>query len=455
MPLVRLIAEGVGPFQKLDLDLSDGHGNPHLGPHILAGVNGSGKSTVLRTIAWVMDRGVCGFPYDEWEEMLRGHKRSTAVAATIAGAYGNIASSLPKFSELQRWAASCGLDAPISADVMTAPGGQWSPPPKIDFPNPGHAGSRFSYAAYTPSRALRHVPLLDLTRRLKDGFENCLAFESTVQNEATQAWLVGQYSNAAIARDQKKSDEPYERALRKFREALKSVYGGEITLDVVLDSFSPQPSLKFKGRSLNFSQLPDGVRSTVGWIADFMMRQDRVDWDPALKGKRPGFLLLDEPDMYLHPKWQRTLLPALRKALPEIQIIVASHSPFIISSCQGARIHILDVDEHGNATARPPMDAPIGKSVMATLTDIFGIRSEFDVETERELDEWNKLKRLGEVGPLPAKDKARLRELTITLSDRSEELCSLVAAPVTIAPSVVDSLLRTPPRPKPARRKRA
>ena len=43
MPLVSLIAEGVGPFQSLELDLSDGKGNPHLGPHILAGVNGSGQ----------------------------------------------------------------------------------------------------------------------------------------------------------------------------------------------------------------------------------------------------------------------------------------------------------------------------------------------------------------------------------------------------------------------------
>ncbi|MBI4877407.1 MAG: AAA family ATPase, partial [Acidobacteria bacterium] len=57
MPILRLVAEGVGPFEKLDLDLSDGQGNPHLGPHILAGVNGSGKSTVLKTIAWVLDRG--------------------------------------------------------------------------------------------------------------------------------------------------------------------------------------------------------------------------------------------------------------------------------------------------------------------------------------------------------------------------------------------------------------
>lgn len=80
MPLLRLIAEGVGPFQRLDIDLSDGKGNPHLGPHIFAGVNGSGKSTVLRTLAWVMDEGKSGFPYEEWAHLTAGHAQSRVLA---------------------------------------------------------------------------------------------------------------------------------------------------------------------------------------------------------------------------------------------------------------------------------------------------------------------------------------------------------------------------------------
>lgn len=40
MALTQLVAEGLGPFDRLELDLSDGAGKPHLGPHIIAGVNG-------------------------------------------------------------------------------------------------------------------------------------------------------------------------------------------------------------------------------------------------------------------------------------------------------------------------------------------------------------------------------------------------------------------------------
>ena len=76
---MRLIAEGVGPFQTLDIDLSDGKGKPHLGPHILAGVNGSGKSTILRTIALLLDWGQGGFQHDDWSQVLRGHGYSRAL----------------------------------------------------------------------------------------------------------------------------------------------------------------------------------------------------------------------------------------------------------------------------------------------------------------------------------------------------------------------------------------
>jgi ATPase subunit of ABC transporter with duplicated ATPase domains len=39
-----------------------------------------------------------------------------------------------------------------------------------------------------------------------------------------------------------------------------------------------------------------------------------------------GLLLIDEPELHLHPQWQATLLPALRMLAPDIQMIVASHS---------------------------------------------------------------------------------------------------------------------------------
>ena len=464
MPLLRLIAEGVGPFERLDIDLSDGKGNPHLGPHIFAGVNGSGKSTVLRTLAWVMDVREGGFPYDEWAHMTAGYARSGALLVIeppqmptyVCGCYKGAADEALEWAK-SVWSAT-GLDllhfGASSVETSRRAGQQttrfaWVRSAKA------YSGIAFNIAAYSPSRALRHIDTVDLTRKLSTAHENSLAFEGTMQNEVVQSWLLSLYSKRAIARERRQSVDQYTHALDRFGNALRLLYGEDISFDVEIEP-SLQPRLRAFGRSLDFSQLPDGVRSTVGWIADFMMRRDLFQWDERLDGKRPGVLLLDDVDAHLHPLWQRKLLPAMREALPDVQILVTSHSPFVISSCPNSRVHVLELDKNGRAHARPPVDSPIGESVTTTLREIFGVDSRFDVLTERQLDEWNTLKKRAAAGSLSASDRSRLEELTITLAERSEELRSIVASPLTIPETVLRSLTNADAKPHPIkRRKRA
>jgi hypothetical protein len=53
-------------------------------------------------------------------------------------------------------------------------------------------------------------------------------------------------------------------------------------------------------------------------------------------------LLVDEPETHLHPRWQRSILPSLLKAVdgwdtgerPQLQLLVATHSPMILASME-------------------------------------------------------------------------------------------------------------------------
>ena len=472
MPILRLVAEGVGPFEKLDLDLSDDNGNPHLGPHILAGVNGSGKTTVLKTIAWVLDRQGWGFDHHEWKHSLAGHRAPRAAVGVRLPddrIGGEAVAALPypqgpdTWTLFPQWLRTVGLMFPsITAEAYSAR--------RAIVPNksPEDASWRFRdwganppfdvdvswacpVAAYAPSPKLRYLANPDTTKSPSSPFENALAFGETVRNDLVQAWLANLHSRPAIAREMKQPAEKYVQALGRFESALRLIYDDRLRLVPELEP-SLHPELQVGSQRLNFSQLPDGVRATIGWLSDFMMRQDLMQWDPHLNGKRPGLLLLDEIDAHLHPQWQRTLLPAVRKALPDVQIIVTSHSPFVISSCPGSKVHLFQLDENGRASLKQSCDAPVGESVMTTLDGIFGIESRFDVETERDLNEWNELKKMEAVSRLDSKGAARLLKLSKELSRRSEELNSIVGGPVRLPPGRKPSAGHSG-RAKPAARK--
>lgn len=56
--------------------------------------------------------------------------------------------------------------------------------------------------------------------------------------------------------------------------------------------------------------------------------------------KTPGLLMIDEAENHLHPKWQKTFLNSILEIFPNLQIIVTTHSPFIVSSVENARIYV-------------------------------------------------------------------------------------------------------------------
>lgn len=52
-----------------------------------------------------------------------------------------------------------------------------------------------------------------------------------------------------------------------------------------------------------------------------------------------GLLLADEVENHMHPLWQKKILGIIRQLFPNIQIILTTHSPFVVSSLDGARIY--------------------------------------------------------------------------------------------------------------------
>ncbi len=451
MAISHVFAEGVGPFKSVHLDLRGPDGKPSLGPHILAGVNGSGKSTLLKAIAWcVVDSLTDGFPFGEWTHYFRSESHSRVLLVwdgqdhPFARATSND-QARGWDGRLSQWVARClavakldPTDFPMKTAIQHLESLRFSTIVFEDQRAP-ERNAQVNVAAYSSAPSVRYIERPDVTLPRDAANGKSLGFESTVQNEAIQSWLLGLYSKRAIAKERHQNSSRYTASFDALERGLKHICGDEVSIVVDIEP-TFQPKLRIGSRTLNFSQIPDGVRVTFGWLADFLMRAEVSDWHPTTASQRPGLLLFDEIEGFLHPLWQRRLLPAIHEALPTTQSIVTSHSPFIISSCPFSTIHVLKLNGDGTAYAEAPAPAPIGESITSTLKDIFGVESRFDVETEEQLAEWNDLKKVRAHRDLDASEESRFQRLSKVLASRSEELRSLVTTVPEFAKGTIDSL---------------
>jgi hypothetical protein len=100
---------------------------------------------------------------------------------------------------------------------------------------------------------------------------------------------------------------------------------------------------------LSALDLPDGFRSVLALLADIAagwhaLHPDVTDVDAA---DITGIALVDELDLHLHARLQREIVPRLRRALPAMQWIVSTHSPFIVGSFDQSELVVLDRDQPG------------------------------------------------------------------------------------------------------------
>jgi predicted ATP-binding protein involved in virulence len=72
---------------------------------------------------------------------------------------------------------------------------------------------------------------------------------------------------------------------------------------------------------------------------ELMMRMENR---AALTYDMSGIVLIDEIETHLHVELQRKVLPFLSKMFPNIQFIITTHSPFVISSLENTVVYDLE-----------------------------------------------------------------------------------------------------------------
>lgn len=156
------------------------------------------------------------------------------------------------------------------------------------------------------------------------------------------------------------------------------------------------------GDPVPFDTLSDGQKAMCALVADIARRMCLLN--PQLGGKvlkeTPGIVLIDELDMHLHPAWQRRIVRALKEIFPQVQFFAASHSPQIIGELPADEILLL---RDGKKPGHP--ERAFGLSSNEVLEEVMGAPAQ-DIQVATQLEEIRR-----------AQDEERLNDARRCLDD--------------------------------------
>lgn len=223
-----------------------------------------------------------------------------------------------------------------------------------------------------------------------NGYDGCLDHEVSIRQMS--AWF-----ESMTAREfRKKTEIPEFQAVRHtIAESLRLLAGIEdagVDFDDgrLLVSYTAPDGVRLKDQP--FETLSDGYRAVIGMVADIARRMAQLN---PFFGKdairvTPGVVLIDEVDLHLHPKWQERILDTLTTLFPQIQFIVTTHAPLVISTARSEELRVIrrtegdgaayqadmpSTETYGSDTSsvlRHVMDAPDKPETVQRLFDRFG-----------------------------------------------------------------------------------
>jgi predicted ATP-binding protein involved in virulence len=166
------------------------------------------------------------------------------------------------------------------------------------------------------------------------------ALKETVDFQGAFDWLYRYDQNLKKGIEFEGTREAFIQALTEAIPAMSDVHidTKNNELSALLTVTGQTPSYQV------FEHMSDGFKSVICIVAEIAHRCIELNGFLGDKAVRmtPGIVMIDELDLYLHPRWQRHILEDLQRAFPLIQFIVSSHSPFIIQSVRSRNLITLD-----------------------------------------------------------------------------------------------------------------
>ena len=343
----RLVLRNVRCFRHAVVELDPGL-------TVLIGENGSGKTTIVEALASLSSgqgEGLAAFP-------LARKARSGEIAL-----YGD-GSRRP----LARWrsgstSADAGRRLPESRFLLAY--GRYR---------------RVFYPEDATSEPAPFRPELELDALARRAFER----RTTTVFRPDNHLLRDLSRYLAILHFAAESDDRLKVVWRRLSDSLAGLGHGIEGIVMERGRSRYVPRIVRSGIPLELRELSDGYQAILVVIFDLVLRYAYLF--PTLEDPLLGeaTVVVDEVDLHLHPRWQRTVAGQLRELFPNTQLILTTHSPAVVQGAIDFGWSVVSLEDDGGAAVAKRLSpeqvrALRGAEVGSVLQEekLFGVDSRY------------------------------------------------------------------------------
>lgn len=275
---------------------------------IITGLNGSGKTSLLRAIALLTDANPKNLlKHSGWNpDRLENESASVLVGTLATGTFLTEKATVSETADIRR----------------ELEGGKVTENVGPVFP------LLFGYGPY------RFPDYSKTTGKAENPASSTLFLETDFLGDP-ESWLKQANKLAAKNQNQARLLHQAQVLITKVMPDLENLRFG------IKGNTAGAPEFKTPLGWLPYSKLSRGHRSVIAWLLDFNAKMCENYPGSENPLAEPAIMLVDEIEQHLHPKWQRRILKTLSRQFPNTQFIVTTNSPLIVQSAPDANLILL------------------------------------------------------------------------------------------------------------------
>lgn len=304
---------------------------------VLVGENGAGKTSILEAIACGLGPFLTAMP-DAKGKLIR----RSDIHIGPNGISDSARISIDTASSLSWDLATKGADKNVIAKIGTRALSEYAQQ-LVDSDKPYPL-----IAYYGTNRALSNasgkVSISPFEKEQRgEGYDSAL--DAKINYGILKNWFSKIEVDELKLRDEKKNFSFIHPAKKLITQAVKQIV--ERVHDVTFDKDTNDVVVTWKNENdllieLSLEQLSEGYRNMVALTVDLVRRAYLLNPHSNDPLRVTGIVLIDEIELHLHPRWQQKVLGDIRALFSNIQLVVTTHSPQVLSTISEQSIRVVN-----------------------------------------------------------------------------------------------------------------